>query len=291
MRDLTGDFLELVRLCATELPEDVKQALVKARDKEEPGSMAFNTFQSLLENVDLAKDKKLPMCQDTGGPIFWVNYNGNLHSQLQIERQMIAAVRKASEIPYLRPNAVNSLTGKNSGDNTGLGVPVFHFHEWEKEELEIKMMLKGGGSENASFQYKLPDQSLGAGRNLEGVRKCVIDAIHKVQGLGCAPGVIGIGIGGNRDTGFEAGKKALLRPFGEPNPVPQLDELENRLLSELNELGIGPMGFGGKTTVLAVKCAALHRLPACYFVSIAYTCWACRRHTMMVTKEGVVSYD
>ena len=153
------------------------------------------------------------------------------------------------------------------------------------------MMLKGGGSENASSQYKLPNGELGAGRNLDGVRKCVLHAINSVQGLGCAPGVVGVGIGGARDTGFEAGKTALFRKFGEPNPVPELDELERTLMSELNQLGIGPMGFGGKTTVLDVKCAALHRVPASFFVSVAYTCWALRRHTMTVTKEGVVSYD
>ncbi len=291
MEDLTDRFLELIRLCATELPDDVKKGLEAARDKEEEGSMAYNTFASLLENVDLAKEKMFPMCQDTGGPIYWINYNSKLHPQIELEKQIIEAVRQASKIPYLRPNAVDSLSGKNSGDNTGDGVPIFHFHEWEKEELEVNMMLKGGGSENASSQYKLPNGDLGAGRDLEGVRKCVIDGIFKVQGLGCAPGVIGVGIGGNRDTGFEAGKKALLRKFDEPNPNPDLDALEKRLLSDLNELGIGPMGFGGSTTVLNVKAAALHRLPACYFVSVAYTCWALRRHTMMVSKEGVVSYD
>jgi fumarate hydratase class I len=289
VEDHTEDFVELIRLCATELPEDVKQALRDARDKEEEGTMAYNTFASILENVEVAKDKKFPMCQDTGAPIFWINYTP-LYPQIELEKQITEAVRRASKIPYLRPNAVDSLTGKNSGDNTGTGVPIFHFHQWDKDHLEVKMMLKGGGSENASSQYKLPNGDLGAGRNLEGVRKCVIDAINNVQGLGCAPGVIGVGIGGNRDTGFEASKKRLLTKFDEPNPNPELDKLEKQLLEDINQLGIGPMGFGGRTTVLNVKVAALHRLPACYFVSVAYTCWAMRRHTMTV-KEGVVSYD
>ena len=287
--DLTDAFLELVRLCAVELPADVKQALERARKGEEEGSMAQNTFNSLLENVEVARKNNFPMCQDTGAPIFWVHYNSD-HSQLELERQMTGAVKRASGIPYLRPNAVDPLTGKNSGDNTGNGIPIFHFHEWDKDYLKVDMMLKGGGSENASSQYKLPDQGLGAGRNLEGVRRCVLDAINRVQGLGCAPGVVGVGIGGNRDTGFEAAKYALLRKFDEPNPVPELDVLEKRLLDELNQLGIGPMGFGGNTTVLDVKAAALHRLPACYFVSVAYTCWAMRRHSMIV-KGGEVTYD
>jgi fumarate hydratase class I len=287
--DLTDAFLELIRLCAVDLPADVKQALERARDGEEEGSMACNTFQSILENVDIAREKAYPMCQDTGAPILWVNY-GTGYSQLELERQITEAVRRASKIPYLRPNAVDSLSGKNSGDNTGTGIPVFHFHQWERDYLKVDMMLKGGGSENASSQYKLPDASLGAGRNLEGVRRCVLDAINRIQGLGCAPGVVGVGIGGNRDTGFEAAKKALLRKFGEPNPDPELDRLEKQLLDQLNQLGIGPMGFGGRTTVLEVKAAALHRLPACYFVSVAYTCWAMRRHSMTV-KGGEISYD
>ena len=228
--DLTDAFLELVRLCATELPHDVKQALMDARDQEEQGSMAYNTFCSILDNVEIAREKRFPMCQDTGGPIFWVDYNRD-HSQMDLENQMTDAVRCASGIPYLRPNAVDPLTGKNSGDNTGAGVPVFHFHQWDKDYLQVHMMLKGGGSENASSQYKLPDVSLKAGRNPEGVRRCVIDAINRVQGLGCAPGVIGVGIGGNRDTGFEGAKKALLRKFHEPNPNPGLDTLEKKLLS------------------------------------------------------------
>lgn len=288
--DLTDAFTELVRLCAVELPTDVEQALIDAKNKEDEGSMAYNTFNSILENVVVAKDNSYPMCQDTGAPIFWVYYNSD-HSQLELETQMTDAVRRASEVPYLRPNAVDTLTGKNSGDNTGEGVPIFHFHEWDKNYLKVDLMLKGGGSENACSQYKLPNAELKAGRNLEGVRRCVIEAVYKVQGLGCAPGVIGVGIGGNRDTGYEGAKKALLRKLDEPNPNPELDKLEKQLVKELNRLGIGPMGFGGKTTVLSVKAAALHRLPACYFVSIAYTCWALRRHSMTVNKGGEVSYD
>jgi len=286
---LTDSFLELIRLCAVELADDVKNALQNARDKEEEGTMAYNTFQTILENVAVAKEKNFPMCQDTGGPIFWVNYNTD-HSQLQLEEKMIEAVKKASAVPFLRPNAVDPITGKNSGDNIGAGVPIFHFHQWNNDFLQVDMMLKGGGSENVSAQYKLPNGDLKAGRNLEGVRNCVIDAIQNAQGLGCAPGVIGVGVGGNRDTGFEHAKYSLLRKFDEPNENPELDALEKRLLKEINQLGIGPMGFGGKTTVLNVKMAAIHRLPACYFVSVAYTCWALRRHRMIV-KGGEVSYD
>jgi len=287
--DITEPALELVRLCACVLPDDVKKGLEKARDGEADNSMSQNAFKTLLENVEVAAKNSVPMCQDTGAPIFWVYYPKG-HSQMDIEAQLTEAVRRASKIPYLRPNAVDPIDGKNSGDNTGSGVPIFHFHEWDKDHLKINMMLKGGGSENVSGQYKLPDASLGAGRNLEGVRRCVVDAIFQAQGKGCGPGVIGVGIGGNRDTGYEGAKQALFRRLDEKNPDGRLVELENTLMKELNELGIGPMGFGGNTTVMGVKINAMHRLPACYFVSVAYTCWATRRHSMII-KGGEVAYD
>jgi len=280
--------LELLRRAATSLPTDVKRSLEQAY-KSEGSEAAKMNLKVILDNARVAEEQSLPMCQDTGAPVFWVYYPRS-YSQTELRRQMNEAVKEASMIPYLRPNAVDPVTGKNSGDNTGEGVPIYHFEEWDRDHLKVELMLKGGGSENVSPQYKLPDSSLGAGRNLEGVRRCVIDAVFKAQGLGCAPGVIGVTIGGNRDTAYAAAKRALMRHFDEPNPNPELNELEQRLLKELNELGIGPMGFGGKTTVLAVKAASLHRLPACFFVSIAYNCWALRRQTMIV-KGGEVSYD
>ncbi|MDP6115519.1 MAG: fumarate hydratase [Planctomycetota bacterium] len=287
--DITEPGLELVRRCACELPPDVQKALAEARDREEGGSMAHSVFASILENVELAGRDSLPMCQDTGAPTFWIYYP-RAYSQKEMEEQLTEAVIKASGVPYLRPNAVDPVTGKNSGDNTGNGAPVFHCHEWDEDHLKVDLMLKGGGSENVSAQYKLPEPSLGAGRNLEGVRKCVIDAVFQAQGKGCAPGIIGLGIGGNRDTGITFAKQALMRKLDEPNPDPALDELEKGLLEDLNSLGIGGMGFGGKTTVLSVKAVSLHRLPACFFVSVAYMCWAMRRHTMII-KGGEVSYD
>ena len=287
--DLTDPGLELVSRCACDLAPDVEKALAQARDREEKGSMAYSVFASILENVEFARRDSLPMCQDTGAPMFWIYYPKG-YSQKEMEEQLTEAVREASKVPYLRPNAVDSVTGKNSGDNTGNGAPVFHCHEWDEDHLKVDLMLKGGGSENVGAQYSLPDSSLGAGRNLEGVRKCVIDAVFKAQGKGCAPGVIGVGIGGNRDTGFTFAKQALMRKFEEPNPDPELNELEEGLLADLNSLGIGGMGFGGQTTVMSVKAVSLHRLPACFFVSVVYTCWAMRRHTMIVN-GGDVSYD
>ena len=280
--------LELLRKTATSLPPDVRNALKQACENEELKAAKVN-LKVILENERVAEEQSVPMCQDTGSPLFWVWYPRS-YSQAELRRHMNEAVRKASKIPYLRPNAVDSITGKNSGDNIGVGVPEYHFEEWYEDHLKVSLMLKGGGSDNVSAQYSLPDTNLNAGRNLEGVRRCVIDAVFRAQGKGCAPGVLGVAVGGNRDMGYTAAKRALLEKFEEPNPDPKLKEMEELLLKDLNQLGIGPMGFGGKTTVLAVKMVALHRLPASFFVSIAYSCWALRRRSMIVI-GGEVEYD
>ena len=287
--ELSEVFLELIRRGATDLPPDVERALVAARDRET--GTPRHALQTILDNVALARENSVPMCQDTGAPIFWVSYPPGA-SQIALRRQIEAALREATARAWLRPNAVDCVTGRNSGDNTGPGAPTIHWEERgerAEDSLRVQLLLKGGGSENVSAQYKLPDTALSAGRNLEGVRRAVIDAVFRAQGKGCAPGVVGVGIGGSRDSGFEAAKHALLRPLDAPHPVPALAELENRLHADLDELGIGPMGFGGKTTVLGVLVGALHRHPACYFVSIGYICWACRRKTVVV-RDGEVRY-
>ena len=137
-----------------------------------------------------------------------------------------------------------------------------------------------------SRQYSLPDAALGAGRDLEGVRKCILDAVQKIQGYGCAPGILGVCIGGDRATGFEVAKEQLLRPLDEVSGLRvtgyEVARLEKQLLREANELGIGPMGLGGKTTLLGVKIASRPRVPASFFVTIAYMCWACRRRSLDV---------
>ena len=215
-------------------------------------------------------------------------YHPQSTSTRELRAQIEVAVAEATRRATLRPNAVDPLSGRNSGNNLGAGFPTLHFEEWDEEHLQIDLLLKGGGSENVSTQYKLPysppslpeghgGAKWKAGRDLEGVRRVVLDAVHRAQGKGCPPGILGIAIGGDRSTGYDHAKRQLLRPLDDVNPVKELAVLEERLLRECNELGIGPMGFGGKTTVLGVKIGALHRLPACYFVTIAYMCWACRR--------------
>jgi len=209
----------------------------------------------------------------------------------RLREQIRDAVAGATRLSILRPNAVNALTDGNTGNNLGDDdFPVIYFQEGEDDLLTMDLILKGGGSENVGAQYSLPDAALKAGRDLDGVRKAVLHAVCRAQGLGCAPGVLGVAIGGDRSTGYAASKKALLRPLQDQHADPVLADLERRITAEANQLGIGPMGFGGRTTILGTKMTALHRLPASYFVSISYMCWACRRRRMTV-RGGLVQYS
>jgi len=286
MIDLTDAFVELIRRAATQLPADMQRALREAKTREDPGSAAEGALDTILQNVELARANSTPICQDTGTPIFDVYYPVGVSTR-RLADQIRTACATATERAYLRPNAVDSLTGQNSGDNTGIDFPTLHFHEWDEDGIKVDLLLKGGGCENVSTQYKLPHSELGAGRDLEGVRRVVLDAVNRAQGLGCAPGVLGVAVGGDRGSSYVKSKQQLLRPLDDTNPEPELAALEDRLLDEGNELGIGPMGFGGQTTLLGVKIGTLHRLPASYFVSVAYMCWANRRATMRVVGEEV----
>jgi fumarate hydratase class I len=286
---LTGAFLELIRRASTTLPKDVEAAMEQAVELEGEGASAGSSLALMLENARQARDGSTPICQDTGALLFFIEY-GSDYRQKDIEEAAKAAAAKATESYYLRPNAVDSVTGKNSGNNLGITFPYFHFDQRDRQGLRVRLMLKGGGSENVGAQYKLPDARLNAGRDLEGVRRCVLDAVYNAQGKGCAPGTIGVGIGGDRGTSYLCSKEQLLRSLGDTNTDAVLAELETQLASELNQLGIGPSGFGGKTTVLGVKVGKLHRLPACFFVSVSYMCWANRRAGMSI-EGGEVTYD
>jgi fumarate hydratase class I len=290
MQDLTQQILELVRLTSTDLPPDVEQALRKAVLDEQPGSAARGALETVIKNVELSRQNSTPICQDTGTPIFYVKYPAGWSTR-ELRKQIEAAVVLATKRAYLRPNSVDSLNGKNSGNNLGGDYfPSLHFEEVDDEMLTIELMLKGGGCENVGAQYSLPNSALGAGRDLAGVRKVVLDATHRAQGQGCAPGILGVAIGGDRGTSYFASKETLFRKMGDKNPNTELDALENRLTEEANQLGIGPMGFGGKTTVLDTKITHLNRLPASFFVTISYMCWAYRRRKM-TWKDGQVAYE
>jgi fumarate hydratase class I len=286
MQDLTEHLVELIRSASTDLSPDIEEALDTAARAEEPGSAAEGALKTILENVRMSRETARPICQDTGTPIFHVWYPAGV-SQRALREQIAHAVRLATERTYLRPNAVEALSGQNTGDNLGVDFPTIHFDEWEHDYLRIGLMLKGGGSENCGCQYSIPSPDFPAARDITGVRKAVLDAAYKAQGLGCAPGILGVGIGGDRASSMIKAKEQLFRPLPDSNPDPGLNAMEKQLHGEINQLGIGPMGFGGATTVLGVKMAQMHRVPASFFVSIAYMCWADRRKIMTIRDEKV----
>jgi len=273
--------VELLRRASTDLPEDVVAALEKARAREEPSSPAASVMQSILRNVDIAREKSTPLCQDTGTNVFIIHHPVGVSTR-EMAQEIREAVVIATEKSYLRPNSVDSITGKNSGDNVGPGHPYLHFEEWDRDEIWIRVMLKGGGCENVGAQYSLPDSRLGAGRDLKGVEMAVLDAINQAQGKGCGPGIIGVCVGGDRAASFMTAKEQHFRKLDDVNADATLAALEDRLMDKANRLGIGPMGFGGKTTTLAVKVAAANRLPASFFVSVSYMCWECRRRDLWI---------
>src|SRR5882724_10211483 len=260
--------LELIRRTSTQLPDDVVRAVTGARKNEVEGSNADVALNVIGCNIGLARDSSLPICQDTGTILFYVHTPVG-YDQLRFEEIATDAVREATKKGYLRQNSVDSITGKNTGDNTGPGSPVFHFHQWREPYAEVKLMLKGGGCENMNAQYSLPHPDLG-GRDLRGVENAILDCVLQAQGQGCGPGILGVCIGGDRTSGYMSAKEQLLRELDTPSDDPELAALEQRVVEKANQSGIGPMGFSGNTTLLACKIGTQNRLPASYFVSIAY---------------------
>lgn len=284
---LLDSLIEIIRKTSTELPRDVVEAIQEGHRKEAQGSRGDYALGIIEKNIDLARLKRQPLCQDTGSILFYAHYPMK-HDHAALSRLFQRAVVTATKKGYLRQNSVDSLTGKNSGTNIGPGSPILHLEPWKKDHFDIRLILKGGGCENVGAQYSLPDTRIGAGRDLTGVRKCVLDAVQQAQGKGCGPGILGVAIGGDRGTGYAHSKEQFLRKIGDQSSNPVLAQLEADCLREGNELGIGPMGFGGKTTLLGVKIGALNRLPASYFVSVSYMCWAYRRQGAQVTGQGEI---
>ena len=280
---------ELIRRASTDLPEDVVEAIERSRALEDPGSSAHTALGAILDNIALARTQSTPICQDTGTLIFRIHYPFGW-STLDIARDVKAGVAEATAKYYLRPNCVHPLTGKISTDNIGIDYPTMHFEEWGKDYLRFDLILKGGGCENVGVQYSLPFLEIDAGRDLTGVKKVVLHAIHSAQGMGCGPGIIGVGIGGDRGSSYWLSKQQLYRRLDDTNEIPELADAEAELFELGNQLDIGPMGFGGHTTVLAVKMGIQHRLPASFFVSMSYMCWADRKQVMIV-RDDDVSYD
>ena len=286
---LHNSILEIIRRTSAEIPDDVQQAILGSLEKEKKGTIAESALKIIEKNIHLAKQKSQPICQDTGTIIFYVDCPVGF-DQITFEETARAAVKEATKKGYLRQNSVDSLTGVNDGTNVGPGSPVVHFHQHRSPEIHVRLVLKGGGCENVGAQYSLPNEKLKANRDLDGCRKAILDAVLQAQGKGCGPGILGVCIGGDRATSYEFSKQQFLRRLDDTNSNPELNKLEQDILNTSNELGIGPMGFGGKTTLLGVKICAVNRLPASYFVSVSYMCWAFRRQGAELSPTGEIQH-
>jgi fumarate hydratase class I len=279
MEKFKESMYQLIVETSTNLPPDVRAAIAKAKAMENAGTRAALALSTISENIDMAEENVSPICQDTGLPTFLIKTPVGVN-QLKMTEAIREAIAQATKDGKLRPNSVDSLTGANSGDNLGEGTPVIKYEQWERDEIDVRLLLKGGGCENKNIQYSLPTELEGlgrAGRDLDGIRKCILHSIYQAQGQGCSAGFIGVGIGGDRATGYELAKKQLFREVDDVNPNPELAKLEAYIMENANKLGIGTMGFGGETTLLGCKIGVMNRIPASFFVSVAYNCWAFRR--------------
>jgi fumarate hydratase, class I len=285
MKLLQDSLLELVRRTSAEIPEDVHRAIVESLEREKKGTIAESAMKIIDQNIALAKQKSQPICQDTGSVIFYVECPVGF-DQISFEEAAREAVKLATKKGFLRQNSVDSIHGKNDGTNLGPGAPTLHFHQHRSGEVKVRLILKGGGCENVGAQYSLPNEKIKASRDLDGCRKAILDAVLQAQGKGCGPGVLGVCIGGDRATGYEFSKQQLLRKLDDRNQNPELDNMEQEIVTTSNKLGIGPMGFGGATTLLGAKIGVLNRVPASYFVSVSYMCWAFRRQGVTLNAEG-----
>jgi fumarate hydratase class I len=269
----------LIVRTSTDLPPDVRAAMKAAMAAEAAGTQSAQALSIIAQNIDQAAECEGAICQDTGMPTFEVKTPVGAN-QIVMKQQIREAVAEATRLGKLRPNSVDSITGENSGTNLGPGTPIIHFEQWDRDDVEVKLILKGGGCENMNAQYSVPAELPGLGRadrNLEGVRKCILHAVWNAQGKGCAPGAVGVCIGGDRTSGYVHAKEQLFRTLDDVNPDTRLAELEASIMGEVNKLGIGAMGFGGRTSLIGCKIGVLNRLPASFFVSVAYDCWAFRR--------------
>ena len=288
MQFFKESMLELIIQTSTNLPPDVRQAMGEALKSEEPQTQAGQALAIIGQNIDMAYEDEGAICQDTGMLTFEIKTPVGVN-QIVMKKQIQEAIVEATKRGKLRPNSVDSISGKNSGNNLGPGTPVVHFEQWEEPDIEVRLILKGGGCENMNIQYSVPCtlEHLGrVDRDLEGVKKCLLHAVWQAQGQGCAPGAIGVCIGSDRAAGYHLAKLQLFRPLDDVNPDPTLAKLEQEIMDEANKIGVGTMGFGGKVSLIGCKITAANRLPACFFISVAYDCWAFRRLGVLLEAES-----
>ena len=276
--------VKLLQLAAVQLPPDVKEAIKRAY-REETNETGKIQLEAIVKNIELAEKANTPICQDTGVIIFYVKVGAQEKGLDKIETALINATRRATKEGSLRPNAVDPFTQKNTGDNTGRFIPYINWETTKGDTVEITAFPKGGGSENVCNLGMLTPSE-----GINGLKKFVVDSVIKAGAMPCPPTILGVAVGGGADIVMRLAKAALLRPLDQPNSNLELAQLEKELYEAANSTGIGPMGLGGKFTVLGVKVDYAHRHPASYPVGVAFQCWAARRATARIHPDGEVEY-
>jgi fumarate hydratase subunit alpha len=276
---------DALRIAVTILPPDVVEALKRSRARE-TSDLAAAQLDVILENVAIAREDSIPICQDTGVLTFFVEAGAASPFLAEIRSSIASAVIEATERIPLRPNTVDPFTGANPGDNTGRCMPIIDWEIVDGDEIRITVLPKGGGSENMSTLVMLPPDA-----GPKGIKRAVVEHVVACRGKPCPPTIVGVGIGGGADVAMKLGKKALLREIGSVHPRPEAAQLERELLELINLSGVGPMGLGGETTSLAVHVEYAHRHPASLPLGIVVQCWADRRARVTVTADGTVGVD
>ncbi|MFP3318318.1 MAG: fumarate hydratase [Thermoplasmata archaeon] len=280
--DIEKSILEAIRLAETTIPEDVYKHLKMAYSMEE-NEISKSQLQSILDNVEYAREKKLPICQDTGTQTFFVDIGYDFPFKKELVNSIVNAVSKATQNYYIRPNAVDPFSGKNPGNNVGRFIPYINWFLRDGDDATINVLPKGGGSENASALAMLKP-----GEGIKGIKKFVIDQLVKAGANPCPPTIIGLGIGGGSDLSLIIAKRALLRPLGQRHEEKRIADLELELLDLANKTGVGTMGWGGKVSVLDVHIEYAYRHPASLPVGMVVQCWADRRSKVHIDSKGNV---
>lgn len=271
------DIIELYNKLVTQIPPYIENEIRQALEREEKNSLAYDSLEKYLENVRIAREERIPICQDTGIPKFLIKLPKG-YSYSEIEKVVLGAMPKATKEAYARESGVDIITNEQRGNQ---GIATFYFEEWNREYPLVSLLLKGGGSENAGMLFSLPDCNLNADRDKKGIRKCVEYVVKNKVPNACPPVILSIGLGGTRDKAIETSQKLLFRKWGERSS--ELGDFEKELYEFSNSLGIGPQGFGGKTSVFDVRIGKLPRHIATYFVDVSVNCW--------VYRMGNLSYE
>ncbi len=273
-------FREMIVAAATRMPADVYEALKKAYNKEE-NPLARAQLAAILRNIELACSKGRPICQDTGTPYLYLEIGDDFPLRSRVVEIFKNALRDVTREGILRPNAVDPIYSKNSGDNTGRYIPWIHIDLVPGGRLRANFMLKGGGSEAPSRLAMSPPL-----KGWDTLKEAVVRAVAEYGPLPCPPLIVGVAVAGGGDVALTLAKKALFRPVGERHEDPKIARLEEELLEALNKLEVGPHGFGGKYSVLDVKFDYAHRHPASFAVGVVVGCWATRRSSLEVDSSG-----